>query len=285
MMKRLTVVLLTITVFGGWLLTSLLDRGVAGQTIREFRKTVEFEPGGELVFDTDKGSVKLTAWERREVAIYARIAPPEGDADDYGRRAIEAAKIDVFGDARSLTVRSNFEDVPYKEEWGGRSKNLPAIHYEIQAPRDLRLRLSADRSRVSVRGFAGHVGIGTDRTEVEAGDLTGEVRVKVDRGAVRLTDLRGSLDLKTDRTDSRVRALRIEGDSRLDISRGEAELSVPASQGLALSARTGRRETFRSDFEIATRSFGTDMIEGSVNGGGPRLAVRGDRSHVYLRRQ
>jgi hypothetical protein len=285
MMKRIMVVALTMAAFGCWLLTSAPAREAAGQSAREYRKTVEFEPGGELVFDTDKGSVKLTAWERSEVAIYARIVPPENESEDYGRRAVEAAKVEVFGDTRSLTVRSNFEDVPYKSEWGGRSKNLPDIHYEIQAPRDIRLRLSADRSRVSVNGFAGRVALDTDRTEVEAGDLAGEVQIKVDRGRVRLADLRGSLDLETDRTDSRVQAIQIEGDSRLDVSRGEAELSVPASQGLAVSARVGRRETFRTDFEIATRSFGTDVIEGSINGGGPRLAVRGDRSRVYLRRQ
>jgi hypothetical protein len=284
-MRRLLTTLLMVAASCCWLPTSAFAQGNAGQTVREFRKAVEFEPGGELVFDTDKGSVKLVAWERREVAVYARIVPPENESEDYGRRAVEAAKVEVFGDTRSLTVRSNFEDVPYKSEWGGRSKNLPDIHYEIQAPRDIRLRLSADRSRVSVNGFAGRVALDTDRTEVEAGDLAGEVQIKVDRGRVRLADLRGSLDLETDRTDSRVQAIQIEGDSRLDVSRGEAELSVPASQGLAVSARVGRRETFRSDFEIATRSFGTDVIEGSINGGGPRLAVRGDRSRVYLRRR
>jgi hypothetical protein len=284
-MRKFLVVLAAVASLAYWSSAPALAQGSAGQAVREFRQAVAFEPGGELVFDTDKGSVKLTAWERREVAVFARIVPPENEGADYSRRAVEAAKVEVFGDARSLTVRSNFEDVPYKSEWGGRSKNLPDIHYEIQAPRDLRLRLSADRSRVTVRGFAGRVALDTDRTEVEAGELSGEVRVKVDRGRVRLADLRGSLDLETDRTDSRVQATLIEGDSRLDVSRGEAELSLPASQGLAVSARVGRRETFGSDFEIAARSFGTDAVEGSINGGGPRLAVRGDRSRVYLRRR
>src|SRR5437762_8769693 len=99
---------------------------------REFRKTVAFEPGSDLTFDSDKGSVKLTSWDRREIEIYARIEPPENTDSDYGRRAVEAAKIEVFGDARSLTVRSNFDDVPNRDDRWGQSKTLPDIHYEIR---------------------------------------------------------------------------------------------------------------------------------------------------------
>src|SRR4029434_887896 len=82
---------------------------------REFRKTVEFVPGSELRFNTDKGSARLTSWDQSRVEIYARIEPPEQVDADYGRRAVEAARIEVFGDASSLTIRSNFEDVPYKD--------------------------------------------------------------------------------------------------------------------------------------------------------------------------
>ena len=56
----------------------------AGQT-REFRQSVPFQPGGELVFDTDKGSVTLTAWDRSEVAVYARIEGYASTCDAYHR--------------------------------------------------------------------------------------------------------------------------------------------------------------------------------------------------------
>src|SRR5262245_61155066 len=100
---------------------------------KEFRKAVEFVPGSDLRFNTDKGSVRLTSWDQSRVEIYARIEPPEYVDADYGRRAVEGARIEVFGDARSLTLPSHFYGVPYKDS-EGHLLRLPDIHYEIRAP-------------------------------------------------------------------------------------------------------------------------------------------------------
>lgn len=252
---------------------------------REFRKTVEFVPGSDLRFNTDKGSVRLTSWDQDRVEIYARIEPPEDVDADYGRRAVEAARIDVSGDARSLTISSNFDDVPYKDG-EGRSRSLPHIHYEIRAPRSLNLDLGADRCKVEVQGFAGRVRVDTDRTPVAANDLSGEIQVKMDRGKATVTRFQGRLDLDTDRTDSQLQAVHIEGDSRLNVRRGECELKIPDSQGLTLNSRLGRRERLYNDFGLTINGFiDRNNIEGVINGGGPRLTIMGDRSVFHLKRQ
>ena len=253
----------------------------AGQT-RDFRQSVTFEPGGELVFDTDKGSITLTAWDRSEIAVSARIEADEREDADYARRVVEAARIEITGGAQRLSIRSNFDNVPEK---GGRwnYRQLPHIHYQIQAPRSLILRLTADRSRVSLQSFKGRFHIQTDRSPLDARDLSGDVYIKMDRGEVRLDAVRGTLDLNTDRTNSRIVAFAISGDSRLEISRGKVELSVPGAQRFSVSARTGRRTAFSSEFALPARSLG--WIEGPINGGGPRLSVDGDRSEVRLRRE
>jgi hypothetical protein len=251
---------------------------------REFRKTVEFASGGDLRFNTDKGSVRLTSWDQNRVEIYARIEPPENVDADYGRRAVEAARIDVLGDARSLTIRSSFDDVPYKDG-EGRSRSLPDIHYEIRAPRNLNLDLGADRSKVEAQGFAGRIRIDTDRTPVIANDLSGEIQIKMDRGKATITKFQGRLDLDTDRTDSQLQAVRIEGDSRLNVGRGECELKITDSQGLTLNSRLGRREHFYNDFGLTINSFNDrNNIEGVINGGGPRLTIEGDRGVIRLKR-
>lgn len=252
----------------------------AGQTT-QFRQSVPFQPGGELVFDTDKGSVTLTGWDRSEVAVFARIEPDEREDADYARRVVDAARIEITGGAERLSIRSNFDNVPEK---GGRwnYRQLPHIHYQIQAPRSLVLRLTVDRSRVSLNGFAGRFHLHTDRSPLDARDLSGDVQIKMDRGEVRLDALRGSLNLNTDRSNSRIGAFSIEGDSQLDISRGKVEMSVPETQRFSVSARTGRRITFSSEFPLSRRAV-NDRIEGPINGGGPRLSVDGDRSDVRLR--
>ena len=253
----------------------------AGQT-REFRQSVPFQPGGELVFDTDKGSVALTSWDRTEVAVFERIEADEREDADYARRVVDATRIEITGGAERLSIRSNFDNVPEK---GGRwnYRQLPHIHYQIQAPRSLALRLTVDRSRVSLTGFTGRFDLQTDRSPLDARDLSGDLHIKMDRGEVRLDTLRGSLNLNTDRTNSRIVAFAIEGDSHLEISRGKVEVSVPDRQRLSVSARIGRRITFSSEFPLSRRGI-NDRIEGPINGGGPRLTVDGDRSEVRLRR-
>jgi hypothetical protein len=251
---------------------------------KEFRKTVEFAPGSDLRFNTDKGSARLTSWDQSQVEIYARIEPPENVDADYGRRAVEAARIEVFGDAGSLTIRSNFDDVPYKDG-EGHSRSLPNIHYEIRAPRRLNLDLGADRCKVEAQGFTGRIRIDTDRTPVTANDLSGEIQIKMDRGKATVTRFQGRLDLDTDRTDSQLQAVRIEGDSRLNIGRGECEMKIPDSQGLTLNSRLGRRERFYNDFGLTINNLDDrNDIEGAINGGGPRLTIQGDRGVIHLKR-
>lgn len=256
----------------------------SGLQSKEFRQTIDLESGGSLSLNTDKGSVRVTAWDQNKVEIYARIEAPERVSQDYGRRAVEAARVDVTGNARSLAIRSNFDDVP-SQNFVNFSKSLPNIHYEIRAPRQVNLTLDADRCRVEVEGLAGRIKINTDRTPVKASDLNGEIYLRMDRGDARLARIEGSLDIETDRTDGRLQTVLLRRDSRLDIGRGDFEVGLSASQGLNLSANLGRRENLQTDFGITTKNLDGNRIEGTINGGGPRLTIHTDRSSVRLKRE
>lgn len=249
---------------------------------REFRRTVDFQPGGQLTVKTDLGSVKLTSWDQNQIEVYARIEPPKDTDSDYAARAVAAARIEITGGTNAITIRSDFESVPTME-WN--SRRLPNIHYEIRAPRSLNLNLDADRCKVDASGFAGRIKLNTDRTTVGARDLSGEIEVHMDRGEATLSNLQGSLSFQSDRTNSRLEAVRIENNSRLDIGRGECELRLPDAQGLTLRANVGRREHFQTDFAVATNTFDKERIEGTINGGGPQLTINTDRGTVRLKRK
>lgn len=251
---------------------------------REVKRAVPFNPGGDLRVSTDRSRVRLTSWERSEVEVFARIVKPEHADADFDMRAIEATRIDITGDARSLTVRTNFDDVPYKDgRWGNRS--VPDVYLEIRAPRSLNLTLDADRGEVELRGLEGRLVVTTDRTTVKAEDLAGHVRLRMDRGAATVATVRAQLDFHGDRTNAKFLGAQLTGDSQLEVERGEVELSVPRAQGLYVSANRGRRAGFESDFAINARNFSDDRVEGEINGGGPRLTIRTDRGKARLRQQ
>src|SRR5687767_6647688 len=73
---------------------------------KEFKRSVEVDRGADFILETDKGSVLLTSWDSSQIEISARIEAPKNESEDYGKLAVEGARIDVSGDKRMLTVRS-----------------------------------------------------------------------------------------------------------------------------------------------------------------------------------
>ncbi len=256
---------------------------------KEFKRSVEIDSGADFILETDKGSVLLTSWDRNQIEISARIDAPKNESEDYGKLAVEGARIDVTGDKRMLTVRSNFDAVPYKNNTLGQSKTLPDIHYEIRAPRNLNLRLDVDRSKLEVRAFTGKMRLQADRSPLIASDLEGEVHITIDRGSVELANLRGSLKVEADRTSGQVRALRLSGDSSIEIDRGTLDLGLSESQGLNIVANMTKRSGFNSDFAVSILASGKGVdkkrFEGTINGGGSKLLIESDRGTVNLKRE
>ena len=255
----------------------------SGGQSKDFARTVEFTSGGQLKINSLKGSVKLTGWDRNQVEIVARIVMTERVDADFARRAVEAVRIEVSGDARQLSIRPIYDDVPRGDGLNYLSRPLPDVNFEIQAPRHMSLILDTDRTEVELRGIDGTLNLKSDRGKVTAHDVGGDVRLKMDRGGnSALSGLRGTLTVEMDRSDLTVGALEISGDSRLDVSRGEVEMKLPRTQGLSVSANIGRRADFDSEFAISTSKF-RDRVEGDINGGGPKLLIHTDRGKVELK--
>lgn len=257
---------------------------------RAFSRSVPLQASGELALDATKGSVRLTAWDRNEVEIRARIDASDwlGPFDgDYAKRAVEATTLDVISTQAAVSVRSNYASVPTRWHWlGGSSREIPSIHYVIRAPAKVNLRLDIDRSDTELMGFEGRLTLELDRSELDARDLRGSIELTIDRGGrSQLTDLRGTVELDADRTDVRIDAARLEATSRIRADRGEIEMRIPSSQRLSVRADLQRRGTFRSDFPLTRRGRYDSQIEGTINGGGPELSVRGDRTTFLLRKR
>jgi hypothetical protein len=256
----------------------------AAQT-RTFERTVPLSAGGSLDLTLTRGSVRLTAWDRDQVEIRARIEANSDIAGDYAREAVEATTIDVIGSGNRVLIRPNFQGVSPKTSWlFGEWRPLPHIHFEIRAPKRLDIRLDVDRSETMLSGFEGRIVLETDRSEVEASDLTGSVRARMDRaGDSRFTDIRGSINVIADRTNLHIVFSRLESTSRIEIDRGDAEVSISRGQGLDLSTSLTRRASFDTNLSLPYSRRNRESPSGSINGGGPRLQIQADRSKVRLR--
>ncbi len=270
-----------------WLATA----GVAlGFQQKEFNQTVPFNSGDTLNLKTFKGSIHLSVWDRPELSVYARITPPEGEDADYAARVVEATEVDVRRSGGGVSVESNYDKVPARHSWGrwfGESKNLAFVHYEIKAPKSLKLNLDDYKSDIEIYGFSGRFDVETYKGELKASDLTGRFRLETYKGRADVSGLSGSLDVDTFKGEVSLQAVHIDEDSRLQTYKGNIVLAIPANQGLEVDSDMGRRASFECDFANAAVEKSSRSKERSrrvVNSGGPRLSISSHKGEIRLKR-
>src|SRR5262245_5185221 len=117
----------------------------SAQHSKTFNNTVPLASGGGLTLKATKGSVRLTAWDRSEVEIHARI-DVDSSFPEYARRALESTTVEVVSAGRQVMIRSNSDAVPSQMWFFGITHTTPSIHYEIRAPRKVDMQLDIDRS-------------------------------------------------------------------------------------------------------------------------------------------
>ena len=270
---------------------------------RTFEHTMELQAGSRLALEADRGSVRLTSWDRAEAEIVARIEPP-GDVDaDYARQAVEGTSIEVRGNRRSVRIRTDYGGVPRRAGlFGGR--RMPRVHYEIRAPRQLDLDLEIDRAPTTVEGFEGRLLLDLDRSDLDVRDLAGTVTLELDRGTLQaaglagsiaidldragevlLDGLRGDLQLDADRTSVMLRDLAIENDSAVETDRGDLDVELAPGLAVTLDVDGTRRSGLSIDLggSVEPREPRDGGFQGSVNGGGPVLRIEADRGAVRVR--
>ena len=252
---------------------------VASAQERTIERTVALEPGGGLSLDTSRGSVRLTTWHEPGVEIRARIEAPRDIDIDYAREIVDATHIEVQVTSARVQVRTDLSDV--RQWWKhGRRRAMPRVHYEIRVPRETDLDLDLDRVAATVRGVEGTIAFDLDRTDLGASDLSGTIRIDSDRGNIEAVRLRGSLHVDVDRGNAAMRDVRIAGDSRVAVDRGDLDLELVGEQAVTVHADVSRRARVTSDLPGATRHSGRRW---SIDGGGPELKIAADRGHVRLR--
>lgn len=267
---------------------------------RTFSRTMEFQAGSRLALETDRGSVRLTSWDRPSAEIVARIEPPSGVDDDYAREAVDGTAIEVRGNRRSVRIRTDYRGVPRRGGLFG-NRRLPRVHYEIRVPREADLDLEVDRAATTVEGFEGRLLLNLDRSDLDLRDVGGALTLQLDRGRFQASGLagsiaigldrareavldgvRGDLRLDADRTDVLLRDLAVEGDSAVEMDRGDLDVELDAAAGVTVDVSTTRRSGFSSDLPATFESRGGGF-RGDVNGGGPVLRIEADRGAVRVR--
>lgn len=246
---------------------------LASPPAKEIHKTLPLSADGRVEVSTYKGSVAVTAWDRAEVDVQARVEADEGCGSEATKRSwVEETDVRVVGGAGWVRIESDYDRLdPERQGWGlfGSCTSRPFVHYTLQVP---------STAKLSIKDYKSALKLGPMRSEME---------IDTYKGTVEITGLDGSLDLKTYKGDVRVAFDRLAGPSRFDTYKGDIEVALPKAQGFDLHAATDRGGDFRSDFEVSAKirsgRRGESRVSGAVNGGGPELALKTKKGSLSLK--
>ena len=250
----------------------LLTISALAQDSREVRKSGTFEPNGRVTIDTYKGSIKVVAWDKPEVEIFARI---ESDGfSRHSREQVEDTEIRIDLSSHSAHIKTDYNRVNNRHRgfWGifgsDNSDNLPFVQYTIKVPRTTNLQIKDYKSRTEVWDLQSDVDIDTYKGEIEVGKLM------------------GSLTLNTYKGEARIDFAGLSGRSRFETYKGKIEISLPRGKGFELDAEIGRHGSLDSDFAIERRHqqdrHSTTEIRSAVNGGGPLVLLKTEHGTMRL---
>lgn len=268
---------------GALLLTASMS--LSAQTSKDFSETLALAPGEHLSIKTYKGSIHLSSWERSEVSVTAVIEAPENVSAEYGEQIVAATRVEMRRSGSGVSIKSDYDDVPSdRSRWFGTSKTLPYVHYQIQAPRSLQLKIDDYKSDIEVYGLEGDLDINTYKGNLEGRDLAGDVRLETYKGVARVSALRGGLDVETYKGNVDLDVDYLESDSRFETYKGDITLHLPPSQGASIRADLSKRAGFSSSFDLDRRYQRKNSFDAELNGGGPRILFKSYKGDIRLER-
>ena len=154
--------------------------------------------------------------------------------------------------------------------WFGGCTARPFVRYTIQMPKDAPLKIKDYKSDLAVKGLEADLAIDTYKGTVNVAGLAGGFRIETYKG------------------DVRAEIVRLMGDVRAETYKGSIVLHLPDAAAFELSADSGRHGHFRSDFPVPVTSDSVHgrslLVQGAVNGGGPRVTLKTDKGAVTLRK-
>ncbi len=199
----------------------------AAQQVDETRSA---NPNAQVEIDVISGSIRITGWDRDEIAIQGTV----GD---------DVEELEISGNNERISI-----DLDIPENWGNRRKEID-VDLEISAPRGIRLEVETVSASIEATNLSG---------TAELASVSGAITVSgpLDRASVETVS--GGIEIDGEQT--RVETESVSGSIRLTGASESVEASTVSGQ-IKITAESVDRARFES---VAGRI----EFRGSLNEGG-----------------
>ncbi len=245
-MKHLTIItILTLVIAGAICAGTMVAQG-SHET-----KSFTVSKGGTLDMSIDGGDIRITTWEKNEVAVRVESFLDEDQESEI--------KMSQQGNTIRITDRNSWGD-------GGR--------FEISIPSQFNLRLETSNGDISVRGkLTGNIEGETSAGNLTLGDVEGTVDMRTSGGDVRAGRIIGKASLSTSGGEVEV----LSSTDELDLRSSGGDIRV-GNVGKSLHAKTAGGDVVIGDVggEAIASTAGGNVKVGKVSGRATLNTAGGD---------
>jgi hypothetical protein len=243
----------------------------AGLASRDVSKTLPLAAGETVRVDTYKGSVKVTTWDRAEVAVEARIEADDSCGDSKAlAHWVDQTRVVIEKRHGGVSITSDYDALEAVTSWFSSCTSRPFVHYTVRMPKSAALRIKDYKSDLVVKDLAADLDVDTYKGRLDVEGLAGGLRVETYKGEVNAGIVRLASDVKA------------------ETYKGSIVLHLPGAAAFELAADAGRRGSIRSDFASEESHTGSRRrslrVSGAVNGGGPRVTLKTDKGSLSVRK-
>jgi hypothetical protein len=239
---------------------------------RDVSKTLPLAAGETVRVETYKGSVKVTTWDKAEVAVEARIEADDscGSAERQAKW-VEKTQVVIEKETGGVSIKSDYDALEEASSWFGNCTARPFVRYTIRMPRSAALKIKDYKSDLFVQGLAADLAIDTYKGNVDIGGLAGALRIDTYKGEVN------------------AEIVRLSGEVHGETYKGSIVLRLPAAAAFELAAESNRGSLNVefpapvTDASARSRRHGL-VARGAVNGGGPRVSLKTEKGSLALRK-
>src|ERR1039458_6341617 len=97
---------------------------------RTISKTLPLAADGKVTIDTYKGSIRVTPWDRAEVAVEARIVPDDSCGSERDQKEwVAATRVVIEPDGRGVRIKSDYGGPEASWRFLTVCTSRPFVHY------------------------------------------------------------------------------------------------------------------------------------------------------------
>jgi DUF4097 and DUF4098 domain-containing protein YvlB len=295
-------------------LTVVAEAKIKNETTKSF--TVS--PGGELILDTDIGSVDIETAAGNSVEVQVVLTADTRD-EDKAQEIFDRFQVDFAQDGDEISITGDLARNDGLFGFGNRSNNKLHVGFIITVPEKFNVDLATSAGSISIadlkgtvraktsggsmtfekidgpvnartsggsislRSCSGRADIMTSGGSITLGKVTGDVIAHTSGGSISVDEVMGSIDASTSGGSIQAHITRQpEDDCRLVTSGGSVSVYIDPAMNFDLDAQTSAGRV-TSDFPIKVRGrISKSSLRAEINDGGPELFLRTSGGNIYL---